>query len=272
MNIPKELVIGYSLPRSIMVGSREYTSKTSYKRGKDGKVSFKNTITKRSTTPDFLDRKWMPKSLIFIINLYKKPENKSDVVTNIWLFGCIVTTIYFLLTYKSPETKDAGFLRELVGSLVGISIIFLFINIFISKWHAAEHMAIACYNDVKSFDPSDIRKYNRVDPHCGSRIFVLMLIISIAYQALLSKHLLNVHPLLKSVVFFELTIYYDRYISIIKTPILREITFWLQKHILTKEPDDLQIEVASLSVYFLILAHDQGEESHVKSLQRTTSP
>lgn len=271
MNEPKELVTGYSLPGSVMVGSREYISKTSWKKEKDGKVSFKNTIIKRSVTPDIFDRKWMPKTLIFIINLYKKPENKCDIITNIWIVVCMIVTIYFLLTYTSPETESIGSLKRFIASLVAVFIALLFVNIFISKWHAAEHMAIACYNDIKSFDSGDIRKYNRVDPHCGSRIFVLMFVTLTLYRVLLSKYIPNVHPLLEMIIFFELTMYYDRYIGIIKTPVLREITFWLQKHVLTKEPDDLQIKIASLSVSFLILAHDQREESHVKLFQRTTS-
>jgi uncharacterized protein YqhQ len=272
MNEPEKIVIGYSLPKSVMLGSTEYTSKTSCKKEKDGEVIFKNTITKRSAVPDFLNKKWMPKTLTFIIDLYKKPENKSDIITNIWSAVCIITTIYFLWIYKSSEIENGDFLRRSIESLLGISMFFIFVNVFVSKWHAAEHMAFACYNDIKSFEPSDIRKYSRVDPHCGSRIFVLMFITLTLYRALLSKYIPNVHPLLEMIVFFELTMYYDKYVGIIRTPILREITFWLQKHILTKEPDDLQIETASLSVFFLILAHRQREESHVKSFKRSASP
>ena len=134
----------------------------------------------------------------------------------------------------------------------------LFIKGLRTKFHGAEHMAIACLQAGEEPTITNIRKYSRVALNCGTNVLSTALFISglIATAVMLAGNIYNpfIGLLIRT---FSFPVAYFALICILKAtirsqkPVVRVILniicapgLFLQYAISTKDPDDEQLEVA----------------------------
>ncbi|NLE02929.1 MAG: DUF1385 domain-containing protein [Fibrobacter sp.] len=131
------------------------------------------------------------------------------------------------------------------------------------EYHGAEHKAIFTFEDGKDLTYENMKSYTTVHPRCGTSFLLLVLLICIflfsiidalfvtyigAYPNVLSR--LLVHLILIPIVSgtsYEVLKLSDRYQHLPLVKILIQPGLWLQK-ITTKEPDEKQLEVASIAL------------------------
>lgn len=133
------------------------------------------------------------------------------------------------------------------------------------EYHGAEHKTIACYEAGKPLTVENIRPMVRFHPRCGTSFIIITLLVSIIVYSIVPINpaewwgientalaaLLRVLiklPLLPVVVgiSYELIRLAGRYTNIF-TKIISAPGLWMQR-LTTREPNDLQIEVAIAAV------------------------
>lgn len=157
----------------------------------------------------------------------------------------------------------SGSLRILLMLLYMISISFMKDIRRLFEYHGAEHKAIFTFEDGKELSAENMRPYSTLHPRCGTSFILLVGIVCIflfsiidalyiqffgPFPNVLSRFLL--HILLIPVVAgtsYEVLKLSDRFQHIALIGLLIKPGLWLQK-ITTKEPDDKQLEVASLAL------------------------
>ena len=175
-----------------------------------------------------------------------------------WLFSQIISQESALLF-----NTGTGALRIVLflGYLVAISMWKEIRRIF--EYHGAEHKAIFAFEDGKDLSVENMRSYTTVHPRCGTSFLLLVALICIflfsivdtlfikyigPYPNVLSRFL--VHLLLIPLVggsSYEVLKLSDRFQHLPLVGMLIKPGLWLQK-ITTKEPDEKQMEVASLAL------------------------
>lgn len=129
------------------------------------------------------------------------------------------------------------------------------------EFHGAEHKAIFAFEDGKELTLENMRPYQTFHPRCGTSFLLLVMLISIMLFALIDSLMISyvfhsgytvatrlaVHllllPLVAGVSYEGLKLS-DRYSHVTLVRWLSAPGLWLQR-ITTKEPDDVQLKVAS---------------------------
>lgn len=161
----------------------------------------------------------------------------------------------------------AGTLRIILmlGYMISISFLKDIRRLF--EYHGAEHKAIFTFEDGKELSMENIRCYSTVHPRCGTSFLLLVGIICVflfsiidalfiqfigPFPNVLSRFLLHILliPLVGGTS-YEVLKLSDRYQHIALVNLLIKPGLWLQK-ITTREPDEKQLEVASLALRAVI--------------------
>lgn len=161
----------------------------------------------------------------------------------------------------------SGALRIVLMLLYMIGISFMNDIRRVFEYHGAEHKAIFTFEDGKELSFENMRSYSTVHPRCGTSFLLLVGILCVllfsivdalyiqfigTYPNILSRFL--VHIVLIPVVAgtsYEVLKLSDRFQHIWFVKLLIKPGLWLQK-ITTREPDEKQMEVASLALRAVI--------------------
>ena len=221
------------------------------------------------------------KALTWSANIQE--ENKEEQISNfsillMILLSFIVVVIFFillpyLLTYLLGFKESVKpFLFNLIDGIIKI-IIFVGYLLIISRskevyklfqYHGAEHKTIACYESNKNLSVSNIKKFSKEHPRCGTSFIIITLVISIILFALIPTILNYFFPIIKTLsllkqklIFFPVRLLIIPLImglsyealkssSQLKSNIMKPLTFpgLLMQKITTKEPNNKMIEVA----------------------------
>lgn len=193
-------------------------------------------------------------SLLFALGLF--------MYAPMWIFSHFVPKESALLF-----NTLAGSLRILLMLLYMISISFLKDIRRLFEYHGAEHKAIFTFEDGKELNLENMRGYSRVHPRCGTSFLLLVGIICVflfsiidalfiqligPFPNVFSRFLLHILliPLVGGTS-YEVLKLSDRYQHIALVNLLIKPGLWLQK-ITTREPDEEQMEVASLALRAVI--------------------
>jgi len=117
------------------------------------------------------------------------------------------------------------------------------------SYHGAEHKAAETYDAGKELSLQNVKKSSRISAHCGSNLAIFFVVI---YSlSLLFYHInLTINFLLGWSIAYEL-FRIDGGEQKPGISLFYKISFYLQDHILTREPTDQQIEVAILAIITL---------------------
>lgn len=119
------------------------------------------------------------------------------------------------------------------------------------EYHGAEHKSIFCYENGDELTVENVKKYKRFHPRCGTSFLVVMLFLGIIISMFipgswsrLARTLVKIALLLPFSVGlgYEFIMYAGKHDNKF-TRIISQPGLWMQR-ITTKEPDDMQIEVA----------------------------
>ena len=132
------------------------------------------------------------------------------------------------------------------------------------QYHGAEHKTIFCYEKGLELTPENARNMSRLHPRCGTSFLVFVMIISIILFSFISWESfwvrLGLRLLLLPVVAglsYEVIHWAGKSDSKLVCIISRP-GMWLQ-NITTREPDDLQLEVA-IAAMKAVLTGDKEED------------
>jgi uncharacterized protein YqhQ len=173
------------------------------------------------------------------------------------LFILLPNLIAGFFNFDTSTSRGVIF-YNLVEGLIRI-IIFLAYLYFASKmqeikrvwqYHGAEHKTIHCYEHEEELTVENVRKYSTKHPRCGTSFMFLVMIISILIFSLTGWHAWYINILLRLLfipivagISYELLKFAGKHpdwaiMRLVNAP---GMAFQL---LTTKEPDDLQIEVA----------------------------
>lgn len=191
------------------------------------------------------------------------------------LFVAIPTLIAFFLKRINIPNWTLSFIEGIISISMLLGYMYLIGKLEdierVFKYHGAEHKTIFCYENEEELTVENVRKYSRFHPRCGTNFLFLVAILSIfifsftKWDSLSHRVFIRVAMLpLISGITYELIKWLGKsqrnFAKIIASPGLK-----LQK-LTTREPDDLQIEVAIAS-----LRRAEGLERQNKTVRELLS-
>ena len=187
--------------------------------------------------------------------------------------GLFMYAPMWLLSKVVP--KESALLFNTFAGIIRLSL-FLSYLMLISMWkeirrifeyHGAEHKAIFTFEDGKELNSENMRTYSTVHPRCGTSFLLLVMIFCIFLFSIIDVffiHFFGPYPNVLTRLFvhlaliplvggtsYEILKLSDKYKNVKLVSLLIKPGLWLQK-ITTKEPDDKQMEVASLALKAVI--------------------
>lgn len=148
-------------------------------------------------------------------------------------------------------------ISSVVINLATVMVITALISLRVAKWHAAEHMVIAAYNRHGDISLGAIRRESRVDPHCGGR-FLLPLIIVTNISTLVAYQRPEL-SLLYNLIAFEALLWLDHFFPLDRIWPFGQFSRWLQRVFTTAEPGNIEIHVARDAMLAVLNAHAMQE-------------
>lgn len=133
------------------------------------------------------------------------------------------------------------------------------------QYHGAEHKTIHCYERGEELTVENVRKYSTKHPRCGTSFLFLVMIVSIVMFSFLGWH----HPLINALlrlllipvvagVAYEILKFSGRHTDWLIMRIISSPGMLFQ-YLTTREPDDLQIEVAITAMKNVAVENDSDK-------------
>jgi len=205
------------------------------------------------------------KGIYFSANAVLEEEEKftykeiAIIIAMVLLLASFFLLVPFLLTTLLNLT---GLLFNVVEAIVRLAMFLLYLTL-ISMWgefkrilqyHGAEHKTINAHEAGVALDVSNVKKFSRLHPRCGTSFIFIVVIVSILLFSIMPNlglvERLAYRVLLIPVigaVSYELLKLSDRYRKSMVMRILTTPGLAFQ-HLTTREPDDDMIEVAVKAV------------------------
>lgn len=168
--------------------------------------------------------------------------------------------LYFLLSWLKPHQGAVAHPPPLAYACIGLMAAVAWVvtqRRYIGPWHAAEHMTIAAYGRLKTTELEDARKESRIDPACGGR-FLFPLMIDCLLTRLVGKYLgTGAWTFVFLIVAIEITLQLDYRVGLARIPIFKQASELLQRHVTTREPEEIHLRVARAALMALVAKHQQ---------------
>jgi len=192
----------------------------------------------------------------------------SILLAFLFSIGLFIIAPFYLAKLFLPN----GFLFNLIDGLFRIVIFIIYIVVIgkfadikrVFQYHGAEHKTIACYENKKSLNLKNIKKFSTLHPRCGTSFLIIVLILSILIFSFIlsestlikiSSRIILIHVIAS--LSYEVLRIADKYKNFFLFKILIYPGLLLQK-ITTKEPDNSQIKVALKSLDVLLKKEKNG--------------
>lgn len=170
-----------------------------------------------------------------------------------------------------------SFLQNLVEGGIRLAI-FLGYMTLISKmkdiertfeYHGAEHKTINCLEQGKELTIENVRECSRLHKSCGTSFLFVIMIVSILVFSVFNTQILWLRTLIRIVmvpiiagISYEFIRWARRAEGSKAAGLLSKPGMWLQAKFTTREPDDLQLEVAIAAVKGVLEHESKGEQSN----------
>ena len=167
--------------------------------------------------------------------------------------------IFLTKSIDNVTGEHLGWLKNLIEGFIKIVIfvLYLWLVSFMKdirrtfEYHGAEHKSVFCYESYSELTVENVRKFSRFHPRCGTSFMFVMLLISILIFSLpfvtwnnMFLRMVTKLAMLPIIVGlgYEFIMFAGKHDNIF-IKILSAPGLWMQR-ITTREPDDMQIEVA----------------------------
>jgi len=193
----------------------------------------------------------------------KTGKSTDDVIIMLTVGLAIVFSILLFIvlpTFVVGFLKTLGFDGVLLNVIEGIFRLMIFVGYVVAisrlkdiqrvfQYHGAEHKTIHCHENDEAVNVANAKKYSTLHPRCGTAFLLVVMVISIAAFSMFEWGNVFMRVLVR-LMFLPIIagISYEliRWAGRSESPILKIVMFpglMLQK-LTTREPDDLQLEVA----------------------------
>lgn len=196
-------------------------------------------------------------------------EQADKIIINITMFISFVIAIGMFMVlpmWLSRFVKNAlptSFLQNLLEGCIRLTI-FLGYMTLISKmediertfeYHGAEHKTINCLEQEKELTVENVKECSRLHKSCGTSFLFIVMVVSILVFSVFTTQVLWQRTLIRIVmvpviagISYEFIRWARRAEGSPLADFLSKPGMWLQKRFTTREPDDLQIEVAIAAI------------------------
>ncbi len=135
------------------------------------------------------------------------------------------------------------------------------------QYHGAEHKTINCFDQGKELTIENVRECSRLHKSCGTSFLFVIMIVSILVFSFFTTQILWQRTLIRIVmvpiiagISYEFIRWARRSEDSKAADLLSKPGMWLQKQFTTREPDDLQLEVAIAAVKGVLEYGTEKEE------------
>lgn len=248
-----EILSGASHPGTITIRSTAFTSRAWIQ---DGNIHSEVTAIPQAALRIF--RIPFPLVAGMLLDSFLDLALRDRIVAVI--VSLVIVTSQFRPVYSGSPVSQT--IMTVLGIGVSLFVIAVALRIFVTcrkwaPWHGAEHMAIRAWMRDKTTELSAIRMSDRVDQLCGTRYSIPNLVTQ--STALWFAAHLAVNPLLAVFVGAEIVLWADRLIGFERIPVLSQASDALQRHLFTKEPDEIHLLTAQCALESLVQAHRNAE-------------
>lgn len=244
---PVKITGGFSSPNSVGIASAQYTSvATSHE---DGafiivEVTPASSVLRKTREGSM---RYLPRTFRFFLVVWGNAGRAGKA-----LITAVLAMNFLMMTAHTSTTSVGDSARTL---LLLFFPYFTYFYIFVGKWHAAEHQTIAAYDQIGSFALEDISRQDRVHDSCGSRFM-----IPIVCACLLGRAFPSPIGKLVSLLAVEAVLWVDAWWGLYNVPVLTPLSRAMQRYLLTRKPDTLQLKVAQAALNRLIHVHQQEDQ------------
>ncbi len=194
-----------------------------------------------------------------------------SLILGILLFILLPLYVTRLIGVFFMAVSNSSLLFNLVDGIIRISVFLTYI-IIVGRWkemkrifeyHGAEHKVIHAYENGKNLTVDDIKKHSTLHPRCGTSFLLIVMIVSIFTFSFIPQEWSFIHKFLSRLVLIPLIagISYEflKYSARMKNNIIINLMIkpglFLQR-ITTREPDELQIEVAKRALEEVLVVEE----------------
>lgn len=209
----------------------------------------------------------------------KESGNDDEKMNDSEVYITMITSLFFAVVlfvvvpfYLTKLIAGNGPWFNLVDGLVRLMILLVYIVVIsrlkdvkrLFEYHGAEHMAVACYENKKTLNYNNVRRFSPEHPRCGTNFLFMVFIVSIIVFSFVTGENWTLKlairilllPIIAGISYEILKIsgkYHERsFFKIINYPgiLLQKLT--------TKRPDRKQIEVAIAALKGLLKAESSS--------------
>ncbi|MBI4098447.1 MAG: DUF1385 domain-containing protein [Candidatus Magasanikbacteria bacterium] len=258
---PVKIVAGMSARGRITLCSDTFIATA--RLDKDGDISCE-TERLAPVTRFFLKNKRLPiPQLVRIVLLFADGIGKKGLLFSLLFLGsCVlvgmVTGLWLRANYPPPSPAAISVRAPSDQFLWVINVIIyigglLYINRRIATWHAAEHMAIAAYEETGSTDIQAITRASPVHDKCGSRFFLPLVAGSIIVELIAASF--GISRTIIFLMILECMLWVDKLKGLDKLPGASHASRLLQRFVVTRQPGEREVRIAQRALQTLIAAH-----------------
>ncbi|MHB1346290.1 MAG: DUF1385 domain-containing protein [Candidatus Humimicrobiaceae bacterium] len=188
--------------------------------------------------------------------------SKKEMTISILIAVIFTVGIFFVAPTLIGKSFQAyignSFLFNLIEGLIRISFFLIYIFLVsllkdirrLFQYHGAEHKTIAAFENNEELTPEKVRKYSTLHMRCGTNFLLIVMVVAIFVFAILGKPPIYLRIISRIVLIpviagisYELIKIAGKYSHNKFVHILFYPGLFLQK-ITTRQPDDMQVEVA----------------------------
>jgi hypothetical protein len=206
------------------------------------------------------DQRFMPKTLKFLL-FVKEEMGIKDLI-----FIALVATMILMMRLI------LGIIPGVSGAFEGDPWLIYLLGFFLigatarstfAPWHGAEHMAIAAYERFGSTCLEAIERESPVNAKCGTRFAFPMIVSQILVVKITDGLFVGELASFAGLIFFflitlECLLWIDFWFGFDKLPVTRQVSYLIQKYIVTKRPGEIELRTAQMAMIRLLVAHRQA--------------
>lgn len=177
----------------------------------------------------------------------------ADSMAKSWV--SIFIAVFFLraFTVNSTAASSHSIFDELTRFAVVLLAVFAYSIWRVAKWHGAEHMAIAAYENSGNTDVQSIERESTINKKCGGRL-ILPLLASVVISNLIAKNF-GVNVTIAFLAVMEAMLWVDTLKGWDNIPVTSQASDLLQKWVTTRRPETREVLTAQRALSELVRAH-----------------
>jgi uncharacterized protein YqhQ len=251
-----KIVGGMALPYGVQLESTEYSVKTTATYFAPNQWKLESEVRKKTALELQVRSAWyVPK----VVKLWTIMIMKAKWPLRILLLVVFVLPVVTRLFTPSQTTATPMSPLWTAATLLMAVLLYVALGYFfwlLRGFHAAEHMAIAAYENYGADALEHLSEQKRFHPKCGGRIVVPLFIGAIT--ATVCSHYVPARVAgFLPVLSFEVVLWIDALVGFDNIWLTNTISWYLQQYITTREPTDLELATGRAALKKLMAVHGE---------------